>query len=227
MFELDADDVVWVHADILRRFVSCKDRLEDEFDHIDEYGSILRHARFLCHHPNPGIHPFLAREGKLVPQGLYDFYISTLQAEQLADLGEGLDLSEINDCVVTPTQNLFCQQCADQYQSSVARVLEVVKDLKYLCQALDPKENDMPLQRSSDEFSEKDEDDFVYAVSRKFITRLRNAFSRLMKKVGSQYTGGLSVGGGLDRLDLSEFWSGSDSGDDGLDPFVNQNLACE
>jgi hypothetical protein len=226
MFDSNPDDFVWVHADILRRFVSCKDRLEEEFVQTDQFGTILRHHQYLCSHPNPGIHPFRAREGKLLPKRLYEFYVSTLEAEQLAD--QGITLQNIvNDCVVTRTQNLFCQECVDAYRSRNARVLDILKNLKYLWEALDPKENDAPLHKISDKVDETDEDSFVFAVSRKFITRLRSAFVRLMKKVGSQHTGGANVPGGVDALDLSEFWSGSGSRDDGLDPFVNQNLACE
>jgi hypothetical protein len=226
MFDSNPDDFVWVHADVLRRFVSCKDRLEDEFDHTGQYGTILRHHQFLCSHEKPGIHPFHAREGKLLPKRLYELYVSTLEAEQLADQGIALH-NVVNDCVVTRTQNLYCQECVDQYRSRNARVLDHLKNLKYLWEALEPKENDVQLHRIPDKVGETDEDSFVYAVSRKFITRLRSAFVRLMKKVGSQYTTGVNIPGGVDVLDLSEFLSGSDSGNDGLDPYVNQNLACE
>jgi hypothetical protein len=226
IFDPNLDDFVWVHFDILRRFVSCKDRLEDEFDHTNQFGAILRHRQFLCSHENPGIHPFHAREGKLLPKRLYEFYVSTLEAEQLADQGIALH-NVVNDCVVTRTQNLYCQQCVDHYRARNGKALDHLKNLKYLWEALEPRENDVQLHRIPDKVGETDEDSFVYAVSRKFITRLRNAFVRLMKKVGSQYAAGINIPGGVDVIDLSEFWSGSDNGIDGLDPFVNQNLACE
>jgi hypothetical protein len=130
MFDSDADDFVWVHADVFRRFVSCKDRMEDDFVQTDQFGTILKHNKFLCSHRNPGIHPFHAREGKLLPRRLYQFYVSTLEAEQLADQGITLQ-NTVNDCVVTRTQNLFCQECVDQYRSKNAEVLDL-RNFKYL-----------------------------------------------------------------------------------------------
>lgn len=222
MTAMDTEDVVWVNADFFRRFISCTDRLDEALDATDD-GPVLRHRHLLCSHETQGLHPSIARKGKLLPRKLYEFYVSNLEFEQTSRLGQSL---VITDCVITPNDNIFCKKCAESYRINIAASLDVAKSFKYLWEALDPKENDVSRFKEVDEICERDEDEYVYIVARKFITRFRNAFARGMKQLASQYIGGESVARGIDDLDLTSFAITSDLSADAMDPSINGDLTC-
>jgi hypothetical protein len=173
------DDLVWVDVAILRRFVSCSDRLADVLNCKGRW--ILDNNSLLCYHSPERLHPRVARKGKLLPRVAYEAYLEALQTEQAAMFGATLSKSKVADCVIVPTDNLVCQICSSEYKQNLELKLEKVKELKYLYEKLDPKSSSFSLEVSPEETLGRECDSYAYIVSRKFITWFRNKFARLLK----------------------------------------------
>ena len=112
---------VWVDGEVLRRFLSC-DKTENSFA-VPASGPLLRHKHLLCEHGN-GLHPRVARRGKLLPRPLYDVLVSLMLGEQCMINGEDhqvavslFDEDIVNDCIITPEQNMYCENVRQFIQS--------------------------------------------------------------------------------------------------------------
>jgi len=231
---------VWVDARMLVRFMSCKDRLDEVLTGNDG-NSLLGHRGYLCDHKTPGLHPRLARKGKLLPRSVYDAFVEILSAERHSLSGKESSV-ELNDCVITPTDNLLCQECCSEYCRELSIKVESLRTFKYLYDALDSKEPELSVEIKPDETVENDEDSYAYIVSRKFITNMRSMVARLMKKAnGAESSGrvdgenGLANGlegfaEGIDAFDPKNFTfdaSAEYSNDeDTLDARINSNITC-
>jgi hypothetical protein len=173
-------DSVWVDARLLRRFLSCNDRLDDELGRSGGK-SIIQHRHLLCSHANGGLNPRIARKGKFLPKAAYEAYASRLLEEQDAVMG-GLDSKrEVSDCTIVPTENLFCETCCEDYRLRLTEKVLTIKALKSLYDSLDPTENSLSLELDVNETEGNECDRYAYIVSRKFITWFRNKVASLMK----------------------------------------------
>jgi hypothetical protein len=241
---------VWVDGAPLRTFLCCSEELDH---HLSDSGPLLRHKHLLCSHG--GLHPRIARRGKLLPRPIYNAYVLILQGER-ALLRQGLcetdaDMEETNDCLVTRDSHLHCQECSKSYQDELSKKLDLVKDLKFLYEELDPKADDLSSEYEEDDIPASPEDEYAYAISRGFITKFRRAVVGMMKTLhnlddgttlnGSQGTRTV-VYEGLDTVDTSmfEFEPANDNGegtlsssesiirdDDKLDEEVNGIITCK
>jgi len=181
-------DDVWVDAELLRKFVSCEDRLE-ELLQIPPGEPILQHQVLLCEHKT-GLHPRVARKGKLIPRAAYKSYIEILAKERCLFQEEGENgrfLENLNDCIITPKKNLACTECSESYRKELESKLELVELLKFLYNRLDKSgsfdQNVSSFQNLWDSDSESEEeynfaDQNVYVVSRSFATAFREKIAK-------------------------------------------------
>lgn len=241
------DDLVWVETTPLLQFISCRDRLEERLGRRCDK-AVLEHHKLLCSHVTPGLHPRVARRGKLLPKLAYEAYAAAFREEQRALLGNDSDENTFNDCMILPTSNLICQECAQDYRSELSEKLRKVKTLKFLFEELDPKEHTCSLDVGLDETWGNECDRYAFIVSRKFVTWFRSKFARFIKHAASgaaaatrgvcdYVAGSLSaenVVEGLDGFDFSDFEAsesekrGSIAADDETFAFhVNGPITCK
>jgi hypothetical protein len=233
------NNLVWVETSFLRQFMSCADLLTD----VPATEAIMSHCKYMCSHKNPALHPRNARKGKLLPKDAYDAYINIIQ-EELRDV-VGLELSSriINDCIIIPTENLFCEDCKQEYASELDTKVKLVKALKFLYDKLEPK--DVKISRNLPPNATEDADHpYTYIVSRKFITWYRNRMARFMKQAVNavnesivqidQHMTTTGFASGLDSLDFSYLWNFEKYAmscgvveDEGVVVRVNGPLSCE
>jgi hypothetical protein len=224
-------DLVWVDTLFLQQFVACSDhRLY--FDESQNC-SILQHRKYLCAHKNPGLHPRIARRGKLLTRQSYDAYIVALNEERLVCNGANSTCDDLpmNDCVIVPVDNLVCPECTLEYRSELSNKLQLAEGILSIYHDLDQKERKFSVILDPDESLGYDQDGYAYIVSRKFATWFRNKVARFMKHNASLVSAE-SASGGLDLVDFSEFEntfklpSGS-SEDENIAIRVNGAVTCE
>ena len=183
---------VWVAADLLRNFFSCKDRLEDLM-RVPPGEPMLKHKQLLCRHSKPGLHPRIARRGKLLPRHWYDTYVSMMAAERCLFLNEDDQahsltpdaktkalFKNLNDCLITPQSNLHCEECEASYKSELNSKLHKVKLLKSLFVDIDQKNESSfwdPWSLDDDDEDEDDygdeRDEYGFVVPKTFLTAFR------------------------------------------------------
>lgn len=234
---------VWVDGNVLLRFFSCLDGMDDTLKHQP----LLHHRKLLCSHGNGGLHPRVAKRGKLLPRNVYDVVISLLRQEQIQFTGSsknrrGMSAANqennkdgISDCIISPSSRLFCHECAESYRSELAERERSLSLVLKLYDALDSKVNDfdaksLPVGQD------------IYAVSRNFATAFKKHAERVLKETMSPQV----VCEGIDLLDLSflpafssdapvvgkpgatgEADEAAAGASDALDPLVNGKISCK
>ena len=237
----DTSAPVWVDGSILLRFFSCLDGMENLFKTYP----LLHHRQVLCSHDGGGLHPRVAKVGKVLPRNIYDIIVSLLREEQRQFHSENGTISSyanlekaesgISDFVITPSSHLFCQECVESYRSELANKERSLSLVLKLYDALDSKMND--LETKSLPLGQD-----IYAISRHFVTTFKKHAERAMKETMSPQV----ICEGIDLLDLSflpAFSSGATismkagaTGEaaeaaagvsEALDPLVNGKITCE
>lgn len=172
---------------------------------------------------------------------MYDALVSLMLGERRMLNGEdesvGIDaLSQfdeaiVNDCIITPDHNMYCEACAEAYKVELQQKIDGLCRLRQLFYDLDQKTKQIEIADSGDDSSSDSEaNGTVFLVSKKFITKFRARVNQIIKtaeKSELQSQGGNDEAycAGLDAVDLSVF--GSNSSSDGLDPFVNSMITCK
>lgn len=202
-------DAVWVDGASLRSVFACSADPPEEL-----LRGLTRQDTMMCKH-SVGICPRRARGGKILPK---DFYVGLLQLLR-TECNVLNDLNPESQCLKCSPQDaftpadLYCDQCANEFKTSVRSKLEQVRSLQVLCSDLDPK-------REHDS-GDQEQDEFIYAVSKRFVTALRKSVKSLLKKLESFDTSCA----GLDTLDeLDSFPNG---GPHELDILVNSAIVCK
>lgn len=233
----EADAPVWVEADILRRFFSCNKAELGSI--ISTSGPLLKHKHLLCEH-EAGLHPRTARRGKFLPRPLYNALVSLMLGERRMLNGEDESTSEfdadtVNDCIITPDQNMYCEICAESYKAELRQKIDSLVRLRQLSQDLDSRANKIEIDEDSSD--ESDENKTIFLVSSKFATKFRGRVAAIMKTVAATSLQSQAQGkkngsgkaetycGGLDSIDLFDFDPSSSS--DELDRFVNSAITCK
>mmetsp|Transcript_11381 Transcript_11381/g.27439 ORF Transcript_11381/g.27439 Transcript_11381/m.27439 type:complete len:1778 (-) Transcript_11381:330-5663(-) len=210
---VSVEPFMWVDADTLRHFLRLDDGLDEQ---IRSEGPILRHKQLLCEHTK--LHPVTSRRGKILHRSTFNAYTSLLKAEQSRLREESKlcgDCNPVCDVAITLSENLICDQCSKSYRDILATRLRQLKDIKELSNCLDPSLDNRDLQfyAEGEEF-DCSGDAFVYAVSKRMVTRYRNAVKGLVQtfsKPNDEASGSKLASNedsyleGLDRLDLSLF----------------------
>jgi hypothetical protein len=239
---------VWVEADFLRRFLSCDNDLDQR---LRSSGPLLRHKSLLCEHT--GLHPRVARRGKLLSKSGYDAYVSLLKGERALMREECETAMEETDIIDSETEitaaNMFCSKCSRVYRDQLEKKLNLLQNIKALYDALDTLNDDSPLAYEDGEEPDGPAEDYAYVVSRQSVTKYRKVVAALMKTL-SKLDDGAPLGAtsgdpvifeGLDALDISPFEmclgeeyrdrkqteTGNDEEPDKLDKLFNSNITCE
>ena len=199
---------VWVNGKVLLPFLSCLDGM----DGVLQQSPLLQHRDLVCSHGKGGLHPRVARSGKLLPRYIYDIIESLLrdEKEQIAPSsneetkgtakrgkqrsggGQHNKTGDITDLVISPGSSLFCPECVESYRHELAAKERALSLVLSLHEDLDGKSNDfdpkaLPVGKD------------VFAVSRNFVTVFKKHAERVMKEASSPQV----VCEGIDLLDLS------------------------
>jgi hypothetical protein len=195
---------VWVDGAGLRSMFKCLPQVGEDLLHL-----ILR-KDLICHHKT-GLQPRIARCGKLVPRQFYNELVELIETEQHFS-GSTSPASSSKDCFTS--SHLACDQCAELYKLELQTKLKLLRSFRVMFQELDP--------NSEGAYPEPDSSDYVYAVSKRFITKFRKTIAALLKKLETVD----ATPGGLDGLEDWLGWNVSTSLDD-IDAMVNSAIVCK
>lgn len=243
--EANDDGGVWVSTEFLRPYFQC--RLDLDLDGALESSTVpvLRHSSFLCNHRY--MCPKMARKGKLLPRPMYEALISLLQGEKAIVNHDYKPTEEnrndIDECKITPGNNLFCQECSASYREELAERLELLRAAKELYDAFDTKKGeDVPAEYKEGEEPICEEDKYVYVLSRQTATKFRKLVASVMRTASKVECGGIYAlpYEGLGDIDLSpiaryyvtkdgttKFANPHKSPDDCPDEYFNSNITCK
>lgn len=238
------DDLVWVDTSQLLQYISCEDRMQERLDEWND-GTLLQHHELLCSHEPQGLHPRVARKGKLLPRAAYEAYVAGLREEQHAVLGRDGEEDTVCDCVILPSDNLVCIECSREYQEELGEKLTKVKAIKKLYDMLDTEKlNCFKFEIESGDTYGRERDKFAYITSKKFVTEFRNLVNALMKNAVNAAADAKAcecesslvsfsaenVNEGLDGLELSTFEAkafGNGSQANKIVAIPNSNITCK
>ena len=242
---------VWVEGSVLRRYLSCSDEMDDIFGFDSKIKYILANKKWLCIH-GEGLHPRIARTGKLLHRAAYDALISLMCAENeymsRSMSSDDKHLKNKTDILMTTKTKLYCSNCVEGYRNSLQEKVTALQTMLSLYDALNNGSADINLNECSDENSRQR----CFAISRNFVTSfkkyLQHKFKELSGMNGQQIKkdkcSWISSSVGVDTLDLSEILPRNDHVNDcahlpkmvpyngsypkeSLDEFVNSNILCE
>jgi hypothetical protein len=226
---------VWVDGNILRRFFST-DMGTDSCSIVTTSGPLLKHKHLLCSH-GIGLHPRIARRGKLLPRPLYDAIVSLmlgerrmLNEEHNAVDTRQIDENAVNDCIITPTQNMNCELCVHSYKAELREKIEKLRRLRQLYYNLEPSKTKQIVFEDDDE-TVSDAKDTLFLVSRTFITAFRKQVKNVITSAEAserELQGNKKAEHcceGVDFINLSAFDPNNSSST--LDFFVNHAITCK
>jgi hypothetical protein len=204
---------IWVGTEFLRGFLRCDSELDGQL-RLQE--PALKHQHLLCEHNL--LHPRQARQGKLLARTQYDAFVSLIEGERklLCEQSAGdYQAALVNDCEITPSNNLFCTVCAESYEGELSTKLELLKNIKNLYDEFDSIVDGEALKLNEGEDLTCPEDGFGYAVSRQSVTKYKKSVTTLLKTL-QKFDEGLEVEDtngpiagssltGVDELDISTF----------------------
>ena len=236
-----SDNLVWVETSFLRQFLSCKELLDTQ--PICE--AIPPDREYLCSHTNPALHPRIARRGKLLPNDAFDALLIIVNDEIHDTAGAHRTM---HDLPIFPLKDIVCKDCTREYRAQLVEKFSFTCAVKSLCDELDPKVLKCSRYLQAGESIKDASDQYVYIVSRKFVTWFRNKTMRFMKQAictkgdesklpSGTSTSSTSITVGLDGLDINAFWNLKESNfsvvacgagdDEDLAVRVNGHLTCE
>ena len=227
---------VWVPGDFLRRFFSCSDSFGDDLA-LDIVGDVIKVSDSLCEHGQTGIHPRVARRGKLLPRVMYETIMSSLLDERELLRSGFADKSEERQdgFAVSPSESMYCQECVDDYRLKVRPKIELLEDYLFLFDALDTKSDDAPVEYEAGTTFQCEEDKSVYIVTRKFCTAFRDHVKQIMKKVSSADAASFlvddkllpmfeNIAEGVETIEMKDLEIPENGS---VDKFVNSSVTCK
>mmetsp|Transcript_20083 Transcript_20083/g.42088 ORF Transcript_20083/g.42088 Transcript_20083/m.42088 type:complete len:1210 (+) Transcript_20083:2-3631(+) len=200
---------IWVESNFLRRFFSCRDGMADIFQSASNSSAFIEARSFLCLcERSKGLHPRVARRGKLLRPEVYGAVESIMQEEHamfLRDQDSDSLLSPplpLTDHMFIEGSNLICKDCGLSYQKEARRKYGLFKTLLSVHDDLIAGKNDLDplavLNSSS-----------VYAISRTWATSFKKYVEKKVNELQSLPPKKCDANsnmpsGGIDILDLSE-----------------------
>lgn len=208
--ESNVQDMVWVDGSSLRSIFACG---TDNIEELSE--KVARGELNACEH-KLGLHPRVARSGKLLTTHFFDALLALMGTEQtfLLENRSKKKLKSSLDCLTS--DRIRCETCAKSYQSTLKQNLDRARSLQTMFHDLDPKAEGALM-------AEIDDDTVVYALSKRFVTKLRKAIAAVLKPLESYDT----LPRGLDTLDSLSALSASPSSEDAMDVSVNSTILCK
>jgi len=233
---------IWVEGSTLRRFFSSSDLMDELLGKTET--PILKHKRLLCEH-GKGLHPRVARRGKLLTETQFERYLELLQSERerlqpkqeknrvTDELGGTVsDSAPVCDLVIHRDSHLFCEQCAGKYKQDLRSKVDKFTELNHLNNILSP---------SNDDSISIKGDEGMFAVSKSFIAAFRKVAWKILKP--SALSSGCTTINtdvpveGIDHFETSHFALLPEEDEveivvpptnkDCLDPKVNSKIVCE
>jgi hypothetical protein len=237
LVEYENPPPVWVPGSFLRRFFSCRDTFEDELTG-DIVEDVIKTSDSLCAFGEKGLHPRVARRGKLLPRVMYETILSILREEQKSLLdGTETQADQVEDgFVISPSEGMFCQESVNEYLAKLRPRVFLLDDYLYLFDNLLISTTNESLQYEAGATAKDSKpDDYVYLVSKKFCTALREHIKKIMKQVAHCDSESFAVdeklmpdleniAEGIDVFELRDLEPTNASSN--IDIFVNQNLTC-
>lgn len=194
---------VWVDGGGLRSIFSCAAKQD-----VDDLVHSLLRKDLICEH-HVGLEPRIARCGKVVPIQFLDELIELLRTEQRCASAPSADWSRGGFVL----NNISCDRCSVSYRATLLKKLEFVRSLRFVFQELDPKNEGV--QGASDNGN------YVYAVSKRWVTKFRKSVTGLLKRLTSSD----EIPFGVESLKHYD-WDHAMSDDD-IDMTVNSAIVCK
>ena len=134
----------WVEGEIIRRFLSCSDGMEDVLcPPIGSRNTMLQNKQYLCEH-GKGLNPRVAQRGKYLERDAYKTFLSLLLGERHLLLSQKKDdvvgirkvtttttmednNVNFNDVVIYTGGNLYCPKCVKLYRHELDEKVENIK----------------------------------------------------------------------------------------------------
>lgn len=205
-------EMVWIDGKALRMFFG--DECEEE---ICSYKTAFP----ICEH-HIGLHPRVARKGKLLPLAVSHRYTALRREEKLYmdRCNENSRTATIGEHKTLFVKDIICKECCLSYTAELQRKLALLRQVKELYDELDPK-------RETTLANTSESDEAAFAIAGKFITRFRNRVHDLLKGIDRPET----ELEGIDLIDLSDFLPDNSikpaSLGDELDRRVNSDILCK
>jgi len=126
---------IWVDSNFLRRFFSCQDGMADIFQSASNSSAFIDARSFLCLcEQSKGLHPRVARKGKLLQPDVYRAVELIMQEEHamfLWDQGSDSLLRSpplpLTDHMFIEGSNLICKDCGLSYQKEARQKYDLFK----------------------------------------------------------------------------------------------------
>jgi hypothetical protein len=153
-------ECVWVDGVWLRSMLACP---------LDICGDLLNPKNHICAH-GKGIDPKTASSGKIIPRKFFDELMATMR--YIHHIQEDDVCVSKNHCLLLSEIN--CQLCSDEYVSALRAKISYIQRLQTMFQCLDTR-NDVSTHEGCSQY--------VYAVSKTFISTFRKCIGKLLKAV--------------------------------------------
>lgn len=211
-------DSYCVNGDLFRRFISCKDPMDDVILNGEEPN--LQHEHLLYY--NDPLHPRTARRGKFLSSKTTMKYIALIETERKLLLNKLCSANakekccdEYRKCIITN-----CKNHPKSYQRELKEKLDSFDLMVKLYYSLDRTLDDCFPQNVVG-------DDESFAVARSFVTSFRKFILKLMKLVTSE----AKIGIGLDCFEINDLipWQSSNYKieEHMIEPKVNGKILCK
>ena len=161
-----AKDSVWVDGAGLRYIFSCTSKSGDDLLHM------LARQDLQCVHC-VGLEPTVARCGKIIPTPMIIELYEMLRIEMGSPVFSLVKSSKDFFSAI----NIECGQCCDTFRLRLRETLHWIRSLRLTLQSLDLNHEDI--------VGELENDDYIYAVSKRFISAFRKSASDFLKKLAS------------------------------------------
>lgn len=202
----------WVDGFLLRNFLSCPNyRLQEYQKDASRKEYMFSYKESLCSH-NIGLHPRIARRGKLITEQMYNTIISILEEE-------GHNRSKESDNDSCPSSDIFCQHCVSSYTTEIRDKFHILMTLMEIFSEVEA----LPNAANAKEMISQE----LYVVSSRFLTDLKRYSIKKLKEIIKDK---FIQEEGIDRLNFNEIIKSKGileaGGDPLMDPYVNTRITC-
>jgi len=207
-------DSIWIDGATLRGVFACS--TDDDIDNL--LNKLMEMKPYYCEH-RMGLHPRVARRGKLLSRTLYTELITLLETEKKY-LEEGQERKELekphkkySSRGISPAQ-IKCHECSSSYVNYLRPKLESFRSLKMLYTELNPKLEGVICKEISG--------GHIYALSKRFVSQFRDSIAATIKSIDENFYGG------LDEIKLPLFLQSSMALSESTpDVCVNSAILCK
>ena len=201
----------WIDGFQLRKFLSCSKYHHHDMDvEVRRLANPIHQSHHMCSHG--GMHPRIARRGKLLTKQMCDALTSILVDECKDNLFHYYFST-------SPVSTLWCETCAIDYKKEIKQKYDILTALLEIFGKLDSFSN----------HSSADTDTFIglYLVSAKFLSDMKRYIMKIIREI---IKNPCIQEEGIDKVSFDEILNSKYVLESGgvpiMDPFVNSRITC-